>query len=97
MKRAYSKPVFYMEPFTLSQSVASTCNINGRSHGIPKHGSKSTCNWSMGNFTVFLEKVDEEGNYIGPCAKSLVKVRDGAKYKGLCYNNPEGGATIFGS
>lgn len=89
MKEIYVKPKFYIESFVMSQSVAAGCGAvpGGTSLGKPGHGDKSTCGWDMGNVVVWVDK--DHG-----C--SIPYPADG-EFNGYCYNNPNGGTSIFGS
>lgn len=90
MKKQYSKPGIIIEDFTISQNISSGCGVPGGGGplGKPAHWSKETCAWDMGNITVFLDtmKVCED-----------IQLGPDDEFEGICYNNPEGGATIFSS
>lgn len=89
MKKAYNKPVLFVESFQLTQSIAGTCSVaaGGNSLGSPNHDSKDTCGWDLGIMVLW---VDSSTN----CNKLLGTDAD---FEGLCYNTPSGGNTIFGS
>ena len=82
MKRAYEKPVLYIERFTLSQTIAQNCGDN-LDFSMAKHSTKETCGWQVGGFVIFMDqsvctlRVDNMG--------------------GVCYNAPAGGYNVFSS
>ena len=82
MKKAYEKPVLYIERFTLSQTIALNCGENVYL-GEPTHGSKETCGWNVDGIIVFTSK-----NY---CSE-LTEI-----YLDVCYNAPAGGYNVFAS
>lgn len=90
MKERYVKPDLRVEYFTLSQSVANGgC---GAPHwddvmGGPNQVEKTTCGWDFG---------------VGPAIWLLGIENCQEKWpdeavSGICYNNPDGGFSIFGS
>lgn len=89
MKKTYTKPTFNMEYFSLSQSIAAGCGAvsGGNTLGRPNHWEKSTCGWDMGNLVVWTD------------ANSGCDVKWGENdaLGAVCYNNPNGGNTIFNS
>ena len=88
--KAYVKPQLQVEYFTLSQNIASGCNVpgGGTTLGKPNHWTKETCGWDLGGWVVWTDPdhkcVDE-------------RARTDENIVGLCYNNPNGGCTIFSS
>lgn len=88
MKKQYSKPGIIIEDFTLSQHIAS-CGVPHESQlGSPKHWSKTSCAWQdMYGRDLFIESMTV-------CTKPVAE--DG-EVNGICYNNPSGLVTIFGS
>ena len=88
MKQVYNKPVLIMESFTMSQSIASGCNVeSGGSLGTPGFASKDACGWNLGGVILFIDAVDA-------CIKD-VGLDD--EVLGMCYNNPNPNNAIFGS
>lgn len=90
MKRTYCKPDLHIEYFTLSQSIAAGC---GAAHwdeltGGPNHASKSTCGWTDSFGDVYWSTK-------GVCGDNPVS--EDSVLDGVCYNNPEGGHSIFNS
>lgn len=89
MKARYVKPELMVESFTLTQNIANTCSVpgGGNSLGSPTHGDKGTCGWDVGGIILWLE-----GNIA--CTE---KLGEDDVVEGICYNNPGGDLTIFGS
>lgn len=88
MKKAYQKPKISVEKFTLSQTIAQSCGyVSGSSSGFPTHADKNTCGWDDGYGDVYW--LSE------PACKDVV----GEEFVTgeVCYNNPNGGITIFAS
>ena len=87
--KAYVKPQLQVEYFTLSQNIANGCNApgGGGTLGKPNHWDKSTCGWDLGNWVIWAEAAKCQNELAGP-EENIV---------GLCYNNPNGGYTIFNS
>jgi len=89
MRKEYVKPGISVELFSLAQSIAAACE--GFQHdtglGEPAHYDKTTCGWAMGDFIVFVDAKICTDAQIG----------EDEDFNGLCYNNPDGGTTIFGS
>ena len=87
MKRKYIKPGIYVENFALSQTIAAGgCEAAlDSSLGIPGYGSKGVCGWDIGGVIIWNVGATENCN--------LPPADDN---RGLCYNNPDGGAVIFG-
>lgn len=90
MKKMYTKPCFAVELFTMSQSIASGCDLppEGSTFGSPNYGGKTECGWNIGGLIVF--QTVENG-----CTH--VQVGPDDQFMGYCYNNPDGGLTVFGS
>lgn len=89
MKQVYTKPVLMVETFTLTQTIATKC---GAAHdstlGTPTHYSKSTCGWDMGgNVVIWTTEV----------SSCVIKEDKDIMINGVCYNNPDGNSSIFGS
>lgn len=86
MKKKYIQPRAQVEYFTLSQSIAAGCgafNPEG-TLGTPTHGDKNSCGWKTGNFIAWMDD-------------SICDFPTGDEFQGVCYNNPNGGQTIFAS
>ena len=82
MKRAYEKPVLYIERFTLSQTIAHNCGENlDFSMGTEK--TKESCGWQVGAVEVFMDPTicDFPTEF----------------FEGVCYNAPADGHNIFNS
>lgn len=89
MKKMYSKPDFRVESFALTQSVAAGCGAiaGGSTLGKPSHWGKDDCGWDVGNLIIFVESN----------SACELKVGEEESFEGICYNNPDGGNSIFGS
>ena len=92
MKKEYKKPMIMFEVFALSQSIAVNCGIStidGSEFGRPTLQEIGDCGWedSLGEI-VWLE--DSE-----VCVD--LPVDEDTQVGGLCYGNPNGGVSIFGS
>lgn len=89
MKKTYTKPSIQIEKFCLSQSIASGCGASSDSTlGRPSHGDKATCGWDMGNLVVWTGDGSSGCNWPWGVDE---------RFDSVCYNNPNGGMTIFGS
>lgn len=89
MKQVYKKPVLCIEYFTLSQTIANGCGAvaGGNSLGRPNSGSKESCGWQMGDMSFWVAGTTGCGIPLDPNTEGM----------GVCYNNPEGGNSIFAS
>lgn len=90
MKMKYVKPTIVIESFTMTQSIASNCTPGRHEDwGHSNHWSKTTCGWVLPDgFTVaWIDQANNCNDFYGP--------ED--EVNGVCYNNPEGGISIFGS
>ena len=89
MKQVYKKPTLHVEYFTLSQAIADGCGavIGGNTLGRPNHSSKETCGWQMGDLSYWVAGTTGCGIPLDPDTEGV----------GVCYNNPEGGNSIFNS
>lgn len=89
MKARYVKPELMVESFTLTQNIANTCSVpgGGNSLGSPSHWSKETCGWKLDDATILWVST-------GICSEIL---DPNEEVEGICYNNPGGDLTIFGS
>ena len=87
MKKAYVKPGMYVENFSLSQSIAAGCGAHHNSSlGTPMQGDKSTCGWLIGRDIIWVA---------APACNELCP--EELPMDGVCYNNPNGGQSIFNS
>ena len=96
MKEKYVSPALFFESFALSQTIARNCGDNHQGTlGESTHYNENTCTWSFGDdMNIFWSHCDmsmeewgtqdDEGNWE-------------IDIEGLCYNNPDGGQTIFAS
>lgn len=88
MKQTYVKPSIVVERFSLAQSIASGCDARNEDWGHCNHWSKNTCGWQLPDgYTVIWASNPPCNDLYGP----------DEPFQGICYNNPEGGMTIFGS
>ena len=91
--KAYVKPQLQVEYFTLSQNIARACSVpgGGTTLGKPTWGDEGTCGWDIGigDGDIILWTESSVG-----CNEHLGE-KD--QYEFLCYNNPNGGCTIFSS
>ena len=88
MRKTYTRPVLNIEHFTMTQSIAANCNMPGynKSWGIPTHDDKYTCAWDDGDDIYWaIDHICE------------TVVADDFELEVGCYNNPNGGVTVFGS
>lgn len=77
-----------LESFNLSQSIAAGCGaIHDSTLGTPTQSSKETCAWDVGGYTVFLNGKDI----------CHIQLGENGDFNGVCYNNPNGGTSIFSS
>lgn len=89
MKKKYVKPQFGVDMFAVAQSIAENCGWNHSAEmGQPGHASKDVCGWDMGNIMVFLDTMTGICDWQIPEDESI---------ENYCYNNPNGGTTIFAS
>ena len=86
MKAAYVKPALFIERFSVSQSIALGCTV-GDGLGKGNHGDKYTCAWVMPSGKMPW--------ITGTVCNDFYGAED--EFAGLCYNNPDGGMTIFSS
>ena len=85
MKETYVKPAICMESFALSQSVAYYCgDLHQSTTGHSTHYNENTCTWDLGDFTLFFGHCD-------------IEMDEEEEVEGICYNNPDGGQTVFSS
>jgi len=89
VKECYEKPRFVIEHFGLTQTIAQGCSYNKNTStlGHPTNLRKSSCAWDVGGVTFFFDS-----------AKGCEDVvEEDGEITGICYNNPNGGVTIFHS
>ena len=76
-----------MENFALAQTIAAGgCGAVNEDAGlgIPNTGTKEVCGWAVGETVIWYESVGSNCN-----------LDVGDKTGDLCYDNPDGGITIF--
>ena len=90
MKKTYVKPALVMESFMLSQNIAYNCGVpgGGTDLGSPTQGSKEICGWEDPLGRVF---------WLDSNNACTTTVNEDFTNGAVCYNNPGGGFTIFGS
>ena len=86
MKQTYKKPIARLEYFALSQSIADYCGAGNGDFGKPGNHADKDCGWI----------IDDEIFWVNGTACTVPTDPDG-DISGVCYHNPEGGGTIFGS
>lgn len=98
MKNKYIKPTLIIERFTLTQSIAGSCEgVAGGSafsNFGPMHWSKTSCAWNDGGMAIFITQA--------VCADIQLEAPDSSftsmdGYHNYCYDNPDGGLSVFGS
>lgn len=93
MKERYVKPDLRVEYFTLSQSVATggcTPSSWGPDLGRPTQAERGSCGWNFG--------LGDLGLIAWVANSACTDIYDqNAEINGVCYNNPNGGFSIFGS
>lgn len=90
MKAPYSKPHFYLERFTLSQSIASSCDTNSNvAQCGPNQSDKNSCGYVINGVSYWLENMGETICFMG--------MSENDEIGGFCYDNPSNGFTIFAS
>lgn len=82
MKRAYEKPVLYIERFTLTQTIAHNCGEN-LDFSMANHATKESCGWNVSGQEIFMD----------PIICDLPT----EEFAGVCYNAPDGGYNVFQS
>ena len=82
MKRAYEKPVLYIERFTLTQTIAHNCGENlDFSMGTEK--TKESCGWQVGAVEIFMDPT---------ICDFPTEV-----FEGVCHHAPADGRNVFNS
>lgn len=82
MKKQYKKPVFCIERFVLTQTIAHNCGENlDFSMGTLK--DKNSCGWIVGGIELFINPTI--------CDYPM------DEFLGVCYNAPAGGYNVFQS
>lgn len=85
MKERYVKPALRFESFALSQTIAQDCgDTHDSTLGESNHYNANTCGWDVGGFTIFFDHCD-------------YPMDEDEEVEGVCYNNPDGGQTVFSS
>ena len=89
MKKKYEKPMIAISLFELQQNIAAACAAYtpDNSFGRPAQNSIGTCGWDADNEVVFAF-----GQEV--CTSPWFEELD---HDGICYNNPNGGMSIFGA
>jgi len=100
MKERYVKPQLLFESFSLSQTIAKDCgDTHSGTLGESNHYDAETCEWDAGDYTIFFDHCGDE--QVPPIEGSGMTEEEYeamiADIVGLCYNNPDGGQTIFSS
>lgn len=88
MKEKYVKPSMIIERFTLTSTIANNCADFIQKEYLTL-STKGSCGWNIGGgFTVFER-----------APVCMIESNDWVTDSGdiICYNNPVGGANIFGS
>ena len=90
-KKTYKKPMVKIERFDLTQKVAAGCgDFSNSTLGKPSSGDKINCGWDLGNMIVWVADTGKGTDCTFPWGEN-------EEFEGHCYNNPNGGLTIFGS
>ena len=85
MKKAYTKPEIMFEDFTLSSSIAGTCEEDTNVH------SMGNCGMDFSGLMVFLDGM-------GGCTDIKVdNVGGDGDFNGICYHVPSGDNNLFNS
>lgn len=89
MKKTYQKPKVRIEKFSLAQTVAQSCGYvhGGAQEGQPTYRDKSSCGWDDGYGTVHWPTK--------PACQC--ETSPDLEIGEVCYNNPNGGFSIFAS
>lgn len=78
-----------IEKFALAQTIAQSCGyVSGGSSGFPAHADKNTCGWNDGYGAVYWLDTS-------PVCKDVAD--EDVSIGEVCYNNPNGGVSIFAS
>lgn len=77
-----------IEKFALAQTIAQSCGyVSGGSSGSPAHADKNTCGWNDGYGDVYWLDASVCKDVVG----------EDFSNGEVCYNNPNGGVSIFAS
>lgn len=88
MKKVYTRPTVSVEYFALSQNIAQSCGYKDELFlGRPTQADKMTCGWDDGSGEVYWTARPACGDEYSP----------DLEIGEVCYNNPNGAATIFAS
>lgn len=95
MKEEYRKPLVFFESFSLTQTIARNCGDTHTSTlGESNHYNENTCQWVIGDSYYFYVSACADSDAIGdPVPGDEIE----EIIEGLCYNNPDGGQTVFSS
>lgn len=94
MKKDYHKPMFTVDSFAMSQSIAKTCAGvlpgGGSTLGRPTNGDPITenCAFIVGGAVAY---------FVTNNTACTTPVKEDADIGGGCYNNPTGDMQAFGS
>ena len=88
MKKTYKKPIANVEFFTLTQNIAQGCGYKDENFiGFPTHADNASCGWNDGSGEIYWTSKPQCGDAYSP----------DLEIGEVCYNNPNGAATIFAS
>lgn len=94
MKKKYVKPGIIIEDFVLAQNISGGCGAvpGGNTLGKPTHWDNTTnCGWDLNDGSNYIIWVKQIGS---TCTSDWPA---DVPYDGICYNNPQGGNSIFNS
>lgn len=93
MKKVYKKPTIAIESFALTQSIAVSCGYtDDQFQGHPTQADKPVCGWDNG---WGMGEVYWNTSY--PDTDCNINTSEDAGVGEVCYNEPNGAATIFAS
>lgn len=104
MKEQYVKPKIFFESFSLAQTIAKDCGDKHQgTFGQSNHYDPFTCKWIIGSgegaTILFFKGSCADADLIGDLTPE--DIEDGLDIndfiEGMCYNNPDGGQSIFSS
>lgn len=88
MRRVYKKPMARVEYFALSQTIANYCGANSVDLGFAALEEKPKCGWQIDDDIYWTDALGSNCTEIVP---------DNVDIGGICYQNPEGGVSVFNS
>ena len=88
MRQEYKKPMARVEYFALSQTIADTCGANSADLGFAALNEKPACGWQIDDMIYWTNAQGSNCNQIVPANVDI---------GGICYQNPEGGVSVFNS